>query len=109
MAAISASVNSTDPRSRATCQAADRIRSRVVSSATFRSVARHLTRVKHRRLLDTCKADGRDAMIWRSEYDEVPVGGTTLPEMVLQFSARQANRTALVDGTSGASASYAQL
>ncbi|MET8148910.1 AMP-binding protein, partial [Actinoplanes sp. NPDC005259] len=48
-------------------------------------------------------------MIWRSGYPEVPVGGTTLPAMVESAIERRGEHTALIDGPSGASVSYAEL
>lgn len=48
-------------------------------------------------------------MIWRSGYPEVPVGGTTLPALVQERIERQPDRTALIDGESGASVTYAEL
>lgn len=48
-------------------------------------------------------------MIWRSRYPDVPVGGTTLPAMVQTRIERRPERTALIDGVSGASVSYAEF
>jgi acyl-CoA synthetase (AMP-forming)/AMP-acid ligase II len=46
---------------------------------------------------------------WTSSYPEVPVGGTTLHALVAAAAARHPDRTALVDGPSGASVSHAEL
>jgi acyl-CoA synthetase (AMP-forming)/AMP-acid ligase II len=48
-------------------------------------------------------------MIWRSGYPDVAVGGTTLPALVESVIERQPDRTALIDGPSGASVSYAEF
>ena len=48
-------------------------------------------------------------MIWMSPYDAVEVGGTTLPQMVLETARRAGDRPALVEGESGATVSYAAL
>ncbi|HEX2467425.1 MAG TPA: AMP-binding protein, partial [Solirubrobacterales bacterium] len=48
-------------------------------------------------------------MIWTSPYDAVEVGGTTLPQMVLETARRAGDRPALVEGESGAAVSYAEL
>jgi acyl-CoA synthetase (AMP-forming)/AMP-acid ligase II len=48
-------------------------------------------------------------MIWRSDSDPVPVGGTTLDAMVREAAARFPHRPALVDGASGGGLSYAEL
>ena len=48
-------------------------------------------------------------MMWRSSYPEVPVGGTTLPAMVQATIERRSEHTALIDGASGASVSYAEF
>ena len=48
-------------------------------------------------------------MIWHSPYADVPVGGTTLPAMVDSVAEKEPDRTALIDGPSGASVSYAEL
>ena len=48
-------------------------------------------------------------MIWSSSYPEVLVGGTTLPALVTEAAERFPERTALVDGPSGASVTYAEL
>lgn len=47
--------------------------------------------------------------MWTSPYPPVPVGGTTVPAMVDAAVAAYPDRTALVDGPSGASVSYAEL
>jgi acyl-CoA synthetase (AMP-forming)/AMP-acid ligase II len=48
-------------------------------------------------------------MLWRSDYPDVPVGGTTLPAMVQAGIERQPDRIALIDGASGASVTYAEF
>ena len=48
-------------------------------------------------------------MIWRSSYPDVPVGGMTLPAMVQSRIERQPDRTAMIDGVSGRSVSYAEF
>jgi acyl-CoA synthetase (AMP-forming)/AMP-acid ligase II len=48
-------------------------------------------------------------MIWRSDSDPVPVGGTTLDAMVREAAAHFPHRPALVDGASGGGLSYAEL
>ena len=55
----------------------------------------YFTRVKH--------------VIWTSPYDAVEVGGTTLPQMVLETARRAGDRPALVEGESGAAVSYDAL
>ncbi len=47
--------------------------------------------------------------MWTSPYPAVPVGGTTLPAMVAAAAAAHPERTALVDGPTGAAVSYAEL
>jgi acyl-CoA synthetase (AMP-forming)/AMP-acid ligase II len=48
-------------------------------------------------------------MIWHSGYPDVPVGGSTLPAMVGTAIERGPEHTALIDGPSGASVTYAEL
>jgi len=48
-------------------------------------------------------------MIWQSDSDPVPVGGTTLDAMVRETAARVPHRPALVDGASGGGLTYAEL
>lgn len=48
-------------------------------------------------------------MIWNSEYADVPVGGATLPAMVQAAIEKQPDRTALIEGASGASVTYAEF
>jgi acyl-CoA synthetase (AMP-forming)/AMP-acid ligase II len=47
--------------------------------------------------------------MWMSPYPPVQVGGTTLPALVDAAVAAYPDRTALVDGPSGASVTYAEL
>jgi acyl-CoA synthetase (AMP-forming)/AMP-acid ligase II len=47
--------------------------------------------------------------MWRSPYAPVEVGGTTLPQMVLEAAARFGDRPALVDGPSGTAVGYRVL
>jgi acyl-CoA synthetase (AMP-forming)/AMP-acid ligase II len=47
--------------------------------------------------------------MWTSPYSPVEVGGTTLPGLVDAAIAAHPDRTALVDGPSGASVTYAEL
>ena len=48
-------------------------------------------------------------MIWQSDSDPVPVGGTTLDAMVRESAARVPHRPALVDGATGGGVSYSEL
>ena len=47
--------------------------------------------------------------MWTSPYPPVEVGGTTLPDMVLETAARSGDRQALVDGASGTAVDYRLL
>jgi acyl-CoA synthetase (AMP-forming)/AMP-acid ligase II len=46
---------------------------------------------------------------WRSEVADVEVGGSSLPEFVLEHAGRLADKPALVDAASGRSISYGRL
>jgi acyl-CoA synthetase (AMP-forming)/AMP-acid ligase II len=50
-----------------------------------------------------------EPIIWRSDYPDVAVGGTTLPAMVQAAIERQPDRIALIEGASGASVTYAEF
>jgi acyl-CoA synthetase (AMP-forming)/AMP-acid ligase II len=47
--------------------------------------------------------------MWTSGYPPVEVGGTTLPQLVLEAAARHGGRPALVDGPSGTAVGYRLL